>query len=104
MAKARKPSSVEDEFIAREEAKQKELAQIRREQAEEAAAREARRLTCPGGCATKLVEEAFRDIAIDRCPTCKGVWLDPGELEKIAVDDASIVRSVFGFFAGKTPV
>lgn len=97
----KKPSSSEDEFIAREEAKQKELARIKREQEQAAARRAARRLTCPGGCETKLVEEAFRDILIDRCPTCGGVWLDPGELEKIAPEDVGMVRSFMDFFAGR---
>ena len=98
----KKPSSPEDEFIAREEAKHRELAHLRHEQADAEAARQARIGTCPGGCATKLVEEAFRDLRIDRCPTCKGVWLDPGELEKIASDDASVVRGFFNFFAGRS--
>jgi hypothetical protein len=97
----RRPSSPEDEYIAREEAKRRELAAIRREQAEVAAAREARRGTCPGGCETRLVEEAFRDIMIDRCPTCGGVWLDPGELEKVSGEEASLVRDFVRFFAGK---
>ena len=92
----------EDEYIAREEAKRAELAKIKRQQEQEAAAREARRGTCPRGCATKLVEEAYQTLLIDRCPTCKGVWLDPGELEKVAGDDAPTVRSLVNFFAGKS--
>ena len=99
---SQKPSSPEDEYIARDEAKRRELSQIEREQAEAEAARKARWRTCPGGCETKLVEEDFRDIVIDRCPTCGGVWLDPGELEKVASDDASVVRSVFNFFRGQS--
>ncbi len=98
----KKPSSQEDEYIAREEAKRRELTGIRRGQEEAEAARAARRGTCPGGCETKLVEQAFRDILIDRCPTCAGVWLDPGELEKISSEDASLVRGVFDFFAGRS--
>jgi hypothetical protein len=102
LAKTQKPRNPEDEFIAREEAKQKELARIRRQQAKDAAAKDERIGTCPRGCPTKLVEEAFRDILIDRCPTCGGVWLDPGELDTIAHDDTGLVRGVFDFFAGKS--
>lgn len=94
--------SNEDEYIAREEAKRAELAKIKRQQEQEASARAARLGTCPRGCATKLVEEAYQTVLIDRCPTCKGVWLDPGELEKVAGDDASSVRSLLAFFAGKS--
>ena len=91
----------EDEFIAREEARKNELRRIEREQKDVAAAREARKGTCPTGCETKLVEEAFQHIRIDRCPTCKGVWFDPGELEQIASDNATVVRSFFGFLSGR---
>ncbi|MEE8556471.1 MAG: zf-TFIIB domain-containing protein [Myxococcota bacterium] len=97
----RKPSSGEEEFFAREEAKRKELEAIRRGQAKAESERAVRRGTCPGGCEPKLIEEAFRDILIDRCPSCGGVWLDPGELEKISSDDANVVRSFFNFFAGR---
>ncbi len=94
----KKPSSSEDEFIAREEAKRRELARIEHGHQERASARDARIATCPRGCDTKLQEEAFRDILIDRCPTCGGVWLDPGELQKIAREDATMVRNVLDFF------
>jgi hypothetical protein len=97
----KKPSSSEGEYIAREEAKQRELAAIRRQQAEAARAREARLRTCPGGCETRLVDEAYRDVVIQRCPTCRGVWLVPGELEKVSHDEASIIRDFFRFFMGK---
>ncbi len=97
----RKPSSGEEEFFAREEAKRKELEAISRGQAKAESERAVRQGTCPGGCEPKLIEEAFRDILIDRCPSCGGVWLDPGELEKISSDDAIIVRSFFNFFAGR---
>jgi hypothetical protein len=92
----------EDEYFAREEAQRKELARIRREREEEEKARAERRGTCPGGCPTKLVEESFQSIRIDRCPTCKGVWLDPGEIEQIATDNAGLLRSAFDFFAGRS--
>ncbi len=98
----KKSSSTEEEFFAREEAKHKELGRIQREQEEAERARALRRGYGPCGCDTKLVEESFRDILIDRCPACKGVWLDPGELEKISHDDAPLVRSVLNFFAGRS--
>jgi Zn-finger nucleic acid-binding protein len=39
-------------------------------------------------CATYMVKEHYKDwddIVIDRCEKCGGIWLDPGELEKIQV-------------------
>lgn len=37
---------------------------------------------CPVDGAT-LLKEHSNDIIIDRCPKCKGVWLDAGEIEAI---------------------
>ena len=38
--------------------------------------------TCPVDGST-LLKEHNSEIIIDRCPTCKGVWLDAGEIEAI---------------------
>lgn len=46
-----------------------------------AAARETRRL-CPVDGA-EMDKEIVLKLVLDRCPTCKGVWLDSGELEQI---------------------
>ena len=39
-------------------------------------------MTCPVD-ATTLVMSERSGIEIDYCPTCRGVWLDRGELDKI---------------------
>lgn len=31
----------------------------------------------------RMTKEVFFNLIIDRCPKCKGVWLDPGELDVI---------------------
>jgi len=39
-------------------------------------------------CGKFMVKENFKDwddIVIDRCTKCGGIWLDPGELEKIQI-------------------
>lgn len=38
---------------------------------------------CPKSCPTPLVMIERNGVEIDYCPTCRGVWLDRGELEKI---------------------
>ncbi|OIQ29335.1 MAG: hypothetical protein BM564_06460 [Bacteroidetes bacterium MedPE-SWsnd-G2] len=30
-----------------------------------------------------LTKEHSNEIILDRCPKCKGIWLDPGEIEAI---------------------
>ena len=47
---------------------------------------------CPR-CGIKLEEMKFaqvQDLLIDRCPQCKGIWLDEGELPKLEVIAAHI--------------
>jgi uncharacterized protein len=39
-------------------------------------------LMCPN-CNASMNEVKRADVAFDMCPTCRGVWLDRGELEKI---------------------
>ncbi len=41
-------------------------------------------MRCPS-CASRLVEVDRSDVLIDACPSCRGVWLDRGELDKILV-------------------
>ena len=45
-------------------------------------------MNCPL-CIDQTLEPTYRaGIEIDVCPVCKGVWLDRGELEKLAADDS----------------
>src|SRR4026209_1060254 len=39
-------------------------------------------MQCPA-CANQLTMSERQGIEIDYCPTCRGVWLDRGELDKI---------------------
>lgn len=38
---------------------------------------------CPNGCSTALLLSERHGVEIDYCPSCRGVWLDRGELDKI---------------------
>lgn len=40
-------------------------------------------MQCPNCVTQALVTSQRRDIEIDHCPKCGGVWLDRGELEKV---------------------
>ena len=40
-------------------------------------------LSCPN-CTTEMTINNRLGVEIDQCPRCKGVWLDRGELEKVA--------------------
>jgi Zn-finger nucleic acid-binding protein len=39
-------------------------------------------LMCPN-CNASMTEVKRNEVAFDMCPTCRGVWLDRGELEKL---------------------
>ena len=47
-------------------------------------------MNCPKD-QTELVLEKMQDLEVDRCPTCKGIWLDYDELDaiedKVMTDD-----------------
>ena len=45
-------------------------------------------MTCPVDGATLVMSERS-GIEIDYCPTCRGVWLDRGELDKIIERNAA---------------
>ena len=52
-------------------------------------------VVCPRD-GSELVEVERDGVMIDACPTCRGIWLDRGELEKlIAREDAGAVDDDF---------
>jgi len=82
-----KPSKVEDEHIWVEEMRRR-MAKLAKEQqahseAEKLRMKEAHWMHCPK-CGQKLAAEKCGAVEIDVCPSCKGVWLDMGELGRIA--------------------
>jgi Zn-finger nucleic acid-binding protein len=46
-------------------------------------------LLCPA-CKVDLVMTERKDVEIDYCPKCRGVWLDRGELDKIIEKSATL--------------
>lgn len=80
------PSDKEQEYFAREEMKRRKQEQEKR--AAEMAGEEKRRLKelhfmkCPK-CGMDMHEFEFRDIRLDRCSSCGGVYFDQGEMEQL---------------------
>jgi len=44
-------------------------------------------MNCPRCADTELTEQSIAEVAIDRCPTCRGIWLDCFELERLLESD-----------------
>ena len=97
-----KPSTPEEEFFARQEWERKRALAQAREQAlkeeERKALRERHWMRCPK-CGMELVEIAYRGHQIDQCSSCRGVWLDAGELDTLSkVEDTGFLGSLGRLF------
>lgn len=79
-----KPSRNEEEYFARQNA---DAIRAMRVRLDEERARSKSVRNCPK-CATPLAEDEVENVKIDRCPQCKGVWLDAGELEQLQAVNA----------------
>lgn len=85
-----KPSSVEDEYFARQEFERKKKLEAEANKnmavAERARLKELHHMRCPK-CGMHLIEIDYKHLKIDKCSNCDGVWLDAGELDQIATDE-----------------
>lgn len=84
MATEEKPSRNEEEYFARQNA---DAIKAMREKLDAERAKQKSARYCPK-CAVALAEEEVAKVKIDRCPQCKGVWLDGGELEQLQAVNA----------------
>lgn len=96
-----KPSEREEEYFARkeferkkklEEALQKKLAEDERRKL-----KELHYMKCPK-CGMALIEIDYKNIRVDKCSDCAGIWLDSGELEAILESEESAVLKIFKLF------
>lgn len=87
MSHTEKPSEMEDEYFARldferrrnlEEEKHRKL-----EEDERKKLKDLHYMRCPK-CGMPLITVKYKDLDIDKCTSCHGVWLDSGELEAVS--------------------
>lgn len=71
-----KPSSNENEYFARRDA---EWLKEQRAKLDAERAAKTKGLKCPR-CTGTLGERTFGSVTVDVCDSCRGVWLDAGEL------------------------
>jgi Zn-finger nucleic acid-binding protein len=83
----RKHTKSEDEYFAREDAEKiKRLKERLREeilQEKKQTIKEICFMKCPK-CGGTLQDMVFHGVKVDKCTYCGGVWLDKGDLEKLA--------------------
>ena len=96
-----KPTEKEEEYFARLEfEKRKKLeaekqAQIMEE--EKRKLKELHYMRCPK-CGMQLIEIDYKRIAVDKCSSCEGVWLDAGELEAVSEMGKGALDKLFSVF------
>jgi uncharacterized protein len=91
-----KSGKTEDEYVWVHEL-QARLTRLEQEQqaqtrAERARLKELHWMHCPK-CGQELVAERCDSVEIDVCPSCKGIWLDAGELGAIVEKRGSFFHS-----------
>ncbi len=89
-----KANTTEDEYVwvheLRNRMERLEKQQQAQSEVEKARLKELHWMRCPK-CGQELATERCDAVEIDVCPSCKGVWLDAGEL-------GTIVESTGSFF------
>lgn len=96
-----KPSEKEEEFFARQEVEkkkkliEKETANLKAE--EKKKLQELHFMRCPK-CGSSLMEVKYKEVMIDKCPSCNGLWLDCGELERVVTDQDSFLGGMLKIF------
>ncbi len=97
-----KPSEPENEYFARVEAQKRLDAQVKRAAGiadeEKNRLKELHYMHCPK-CGTELHEETFESITVDICPSCRGIFLDDGELVKLTERPKGVLGKVRGLFS-----
>jgi uncharacterized protein len=103
-----KPSKNEDEYFWVQELQQR-MAKLEKEQQAESEAekrrlKEAHWMHCPK-CGQQLSMEQCGSVEIDVCPSCKGVWLDAGELGSIveSAGQGSFFHTCLRILRGRQP-
>ena len=96
-----KPTETEAEYFAKLEfEKRKKREAEKQAQFVEEAKRKLKELhymRCPK-CGMQLIEIDYKRIAVDKCSSCGGVWLDAGELEVVSKMDKGALGKLFSAF------
>ena len=97
-----KPSEQEDEYFARQEIQRRLKAEaektLKMDEEEKKRLRELHYLHCPK-CGSTLEQAVIKEVTVDLCPGCHGIFLDAGELEKISAMPKGLFSSIKEVFS-----
>jgi hypothetical protein len=101
-----KPSTTEDEYFVREDAeKKRKLAlQAKKEKVSEELKqlKDLHFMHCPK-CGLQMQEVKLRNVDVDVCFSCNGVFFDEGELEKLEQPESrGVMNSILNWFKPET--
>ncbi len=101
-----RPSSPEDEYFVREDAEKKRriALEMKKTMADEQqkALRELHFMHCPK-CGMKMQEIRYRNLDVEACFSCNGVFLDKGEIDVIAhPQQKGIMAAILNWFKEET--
>ncbi len=100
MSTDNKPSKNEDEYFLLQDQELIKANRAKLDSERTATKRKEHLHKCPK-CGGDLQEQEFDHVRVDRCPECKGMWLDAGELEMITkVKDSHIGGFLKDIFKG----
>jgi ssDNA-binding Zn-finger/Zn-ribbon topoisomerase 1 len=95
------PSEREDEYVARMEyerlKKLEHEKHMKLEEEEKKKLKDMHFMRCPK-CGMELIEIDYKEIKVDKCSECEGIWLDAGELEAVAKLEKTGLDKLFGVF------
>lgn len=98
-----KPSEAEDIYIMQVEFERKrqrlEAEHEKLKKEELARLKKLHHMCCPK-CGMELVAMHYKDVEVDRCSHCEGIWLDNGELDCILSKGKGVVDKFFSIFQG----
>ena len=96
-----KPSEREAEYIARVEFdKKKKIEEEKHKKLqgeEKKKLKELHHMRCPK-YGMELIEIDYKEIKVDKCSECEGIWLDAGELEAVAKLEKGGLDKLFSVF------
>ena len=96
-----KPSEREEEYVAWMEFQKKKELEVEKHKRlaedEKKRLKELHHMRCPK-CGMELIEIDYRNIKVDKCSECEGIWLDAGELAAVSKLEKNTLDKLFSVF------
>ena len=96
-----KPTETEAEYFAKIEFEKRKKREAEKQaqfvEEDKRKLKELHYMRCPK-CGMQLIEIDYKRIAVDKCSSCEGVWLDAGELEVVSKMNKGALDKLFSVF------